>query len=110
MKYLSGKYKTVARLVQESTVQVFDSQFYDPEKTHKTQILHFHSYFNIHLLVITPLTKDIIITLKNKMTSIITDLVKDYITDGRQAFRLVHTGIDKLAAQEEVPVVPLLLF
>lgn len=53
---------------------------------------------------------NIIITLKNKMSSNITDLVKDYITDARQAFGFVHTGVDKLAAQEELPVVPLLLF
>lgn len=40
----------------------------------------------------------------------ITDLVQDHITDARQAFGFVHTGADKLAAQEELPVVPLLLF
>lgn len=44
------------------------------------------------------------------MMSNITDLVQDHITDARQAFGFVHTGADKLAAQEELPVVPLLLF
>lgn len=37
-------------------------------------------------------------------------LVQDHITDGRQALGFVHTGTDKLEAQEELSVVPLLLF
>lgn len=39
----------------------------------------------------------------------ITYLIQHHITDDRQALRLVHTGADELAAQEELPVVPLLV-
>lgn len=40
----------------------------------------------------------------------ITHLVQDHITDRRKALGFVHTGADKLAAEEKLPVVPLLLF
>lgn len=36
-------------------------------------------------------------------------LVQDHIADGRKAFWSVHTGTEKLATQEEFPVVPLLV-
>lgn len=36
-------------------------------------------------------------------------LVQDHVADGRQAFGSVHAGPEKLAPQEEVPVVALLV-
>lgn len=61
-------------------------------------------------LSLTSNMNDIIIALHSKIMYNITYLVQDHITDERQALGFVHTGADKLAAQEELPVVPLLLF
>jgi len=41
--------------------------------------------------------------------SMLTYLVQDHFVDEGQAFRLVHAGTDELAAQQELPVVLLLV-
>lgn len=41
--------------------------------------------------------------------SVVLYLVQHHVTDLRQALRLGHGGTDELEAQQEVPVIPLLL-